>query len=285
MRFFYLIILLCYGIFVFGQGSLASEIETARSFPEAIYNLQLPFPNNGFFHNYRYNHFEELFPSERLKSLGIKTIIIQEPDKDKIPTISINDANIITYNLNENGKVNSVLNDFFSNRYYTWNDDELIEEKVVSSDFFKVLDSTTFTYEYSEEEIHITVSSTQDWNEEKFRIYTLDDKGRIIRFLIFKDAEMIATEYVEEGDIDYIEEYIEDEIEEDFDLFLKMEIDYDIASDSAVINLDVNDKKGINKIYFQENGKPFLSEWTFDTSMQFSNKPELWIETLINSDL
>ena len=68
--------------------------------------IDFPAPEKGFFDDADHKHFQELFPSEKLKEQGIKRINIKLKDEDDIPTIRVQSSQpYYKYILNNDGFV------------------------------------------------------------------------------------------------------------------------------------------------------------------------------------
>jgi hypothetical protein len=200
MRFFYLIIFLYCGNVVFGQPldsiNLAEEVfealEEEGVSSEIFLKLKLPKPDKGFFTNYKYNHFNELFPNEKMESLSFKTIKITKSQKveslkDEYSTLWAEHF----YHLNQNGRVSSFWEGKDYSAHYIWEADKLIKSR--NDDHYGDKPFTNFSkyYEYSENEIHII---SKGFDEENL-IYKLNEEGKVIQLLAFDFREELVKKF------------------------------------------------------------------------------------------
>ena len=113
MKFYVLILSMFICVLAFGQEeeleeALEEKLEEKYEY-SISFDLSFPFPYESFFYqtNYRFiNHFDKLFPPNKIKTLGIKSLTILKDDDDKIPTIKVGkDMNSYNFTFNNNGSV------------------------------------------------------------------------------------------------------------------------------------------------------------------------------------
>ena len=152
-------------------------------------HLNLRFPDASFFSNTHYNHFEELFPPEKMKANGTKTIIIKKADKDNTLSLHIGAKDSTTYRLNENGAV--INYDYGGYRFieYDRNDENLILSKRDSLAYSdKSYKTNLYEYDYEASNLVFTLATFKQSVANKEIIqhftYSYDNQNRMTEQLI-----------------------------------------------------------------------------------------------------
>lgn len=163
-------------------------------------DLNLRFPDVSFFSNTHYNHFEELFPPEKMKANGTKTIIIKKADKDKTLSLHVGVKNITTYRLNENGAVINYDYGGYCFVEYSRNDENLILSRRDSTAYSdKSYETNLYEYDYEASNLVFTFRTHKESvaNEEFIQhfTYSYDNQNRMTEQLIESDFGWTMKDY------------------------------------------------------------------------------------------
>mgnify|MGYP007014081396 CR=1 FL=1 len=89
--------------------------------------------SNGLFESVYYNHFEELFPNDKMKKNGIKSFVIIVDNKNDISSIHIQSKSLYKYILNDEGFVIQYTSLNFQNFYERDRKGIILKEKRLTS--------------------------------------------------------------------------------------------------------------------------------------------------------
>lgn len=134
-------------------------------------------PVNGLFESVQYNHFEELFPNEKMKKNGIKSfiIVINDDNNNEIPTIHVQNKNLYKYVLNDKGFVIQHEEMNFQKFYERNRKGQILKETSI----LNRNDTTTSIYHYFPERLSVLVyGNYSDVSKPTVSDYFYDDKNR-----------------------------------------------------------------------------------------------------------